>query len=475
MLPLRLSIFILLAITQAACASRFMASETTETGGHLGGLEEPSQVDPGPQPASELEPPISDPPHLLVRSTTSGLLYPLDASSGEAVPGYEPIPSGPAYSRAFSPDGQRLAFVSEGGGLTLIDLPAWEYQSYRLQLPRPAYQVVYSPQGDRLAVAGGRHSSSLALIDLARMEVVAESELDFLVHEMKYTPDGSGLMVYGTVIENRFTVNEVSPGPPRVVLLDGERLDIIWAEDLPGVEHGIIPKDGKLEAGADLHQPGQALYKNPGLVFAPQRALLYLVHAGQDLLTTVDFSTRQVSTLEMRDRLSWVERLLALGAGRARAKIAEGDHLQAVISPDGGRLFVIGASSRLRDPQGDSWEIEHTPLGLQVIDPESGERLAWYQNEASSLALSPDGGSLYLRAWGEDRPWTEVFDIPSGEVVARLEGTFLEPLLDMHGRPLLVSSIGGKRDTFQVTVLDPRGLQTLGEWTSQGYLMWISP
>jgi hypothetical protein len=174
-----------------------------------------------------------------------------------------------------------------------------------------------------------------------------------------------------------------------------------------------------------------------------------------------------------------MERLLSLGAGRARAKIAEGTSLTAAIAPDGSRLYLVGWSSRLVDPQSGDWEIEHTPLGLQVVDTASGERLAWYESEASSLSISPSGKELYLRAWGEEAPWTEVFEIEAGQVTRRLEGAYLEPvraqdLRAQNQRALLASSVGLKGDRYQVTIVDPQSLQVVGEWVSEGYLEFVS-
>jgi hypothetical protein len=100
--------------------------------------------------------------------------------------------------------------------------------------------------------------------------------------------------------------------------------------------------------------------------------------------------------------------------------------------------------------------------------------LAWYDSAASSLSLSPDGGSLYLCAWVQDRPWTEVFDTASSEIVARLEGVYAQPLRGLDGRWLLVSGDELPGDRWRVIVLDPHGLDRIWEWESDGYLSWVS-
>jgi hypothetical protein len=460
-----LSILILVPLSMTACVPTTAVQAPLEPATQAGKAEaQASQVLPA----------------LLVNAANRGLLYPIDPASGQALPDFEPIPLGKAYNYAFSPGADRLAFVSEAGQLTLIDLATWEYETFNLPLPRPAYQVTYSPDGERLAVAGGNRTSSLALIDTSQGRLVAESSLDFLIYQMKFTGDGSGLMVYGSEIQKRFTVNEMSPDPPWVALLDGADLSTRWTQALPGVQHGIVPTDSAREAGEldpveDLHHSGQAIYLLPGLAFAPHRDTLYVAHAGDDMLTVVDFSARQVGTLEIHDQMSWIERLLSVGAGRARAKVAAGTALSAAISPDGRSLYVVGQTSSTGEQTGDEIQIQHTALGLQIIDTADGSRRGWYESSATELSLSPDGASLYLRAWGEDLPWTEVFDIASGQVKSRLEGQYAAPVRGMDGRMLLASSQGLAGDNYRYVFTDPASLQVVGEWTSQGYLSWVSP
>jgi hypothetical protein len=185
-------------------------------------------------------------PALLARHVNSGMLYPVDPATGEALEGYQPIRMGPAYTLATSPDGNMLASVTEAGEVTLINLADWEPRSFKLELPRPVTQASFSPDGRRLALAAGRGTSSLRLVDLESRAATAQAEVDFLIHQMKFTAEGSGLMAYGTLIENRFTVNEMSPDPPQVVLLDGETLEVLWSQRLEGLQHGIVPTDGEM-------------------------------------------------------------------------------------------------------------------------------------------------------------------------------------------------------------------------------------
>jgi hypothetical protein len=44
----------------------------------------------------------------------------------------------------------------------------------------------------------------------------------------------------------------------------------------------------------------------------------------------------------------------------------------------------------------------------------------------------------------------------------------------MDGRVLLASSQGLPGDNYRYVLIDP-GFQAVWEWTSQGYLSWVSP
>jgi hypothetical protein len=120
--------------------------------------------------------------------------------------------------------------------------------------------------------AFGNTESRVLVFDISKpfiksKSAIRQNSLDFLIYNMKFTADGSGLMVYGFQIENRSTVNEMSPEPPIVTLLDSADLSVRWKTLLEGVRHGVVPKDESGDVSADLHQPGQAIYLYPGTGF----------------------------------------------------------------------------------------------------------------------------------------------------------------------------------------------------------------
>jgi WD40 repeat protein len=285
------------------------------------------------------------------------LLVPIDPATGQALADYEPISLGQNYSYAFSPDGRMLAVVGyvssqhpNGGSLHLIDLETWQDHVQELRLDAYINAMDFSSDGEKLAIAYGNSKSQVFIIDATEPFVkskasVQEISLDFYVNQMKFTSDGSGLMVYGYRTENPSTVNEANPYPPTVVSLESPDLSPRWQADLEGIRHGIVPKDETSGETIDFTQPGQAIYLFPGLTFAPERDTLYVVHADKDKLTTVDFSAQTIDSVEITPELSWMDRLLGLTAGVARAKVAEGTSKHVAISPDGKFLYIVGLQS----------------------------------------------------------------------------------------------------------------------------------
>jgi dipeptidyl aminopeptidase/acylaminoacyl peptidase len=494
MLPFRKIVYILASLLFAACSAIPAKAPEASTQSDAPTPKQPA-AKPGTLAASI--------PVAIWESASEGhLLVPIDPANGQALADYEPISIDPtsgkaltdykpislgqAISHAFSPDLHTLAVVGfassefpSGGSLHLIDLSTWEGQVQELQLDGYVNAMDFSPDGKQLAISHGDTTGQVLIFDTSKPFVKAKSavrqnSMDFFIYNMKFTSDGNGLMVYGSQIENRYTVNEMSPNPPIVALLDSADLSVRWKTLLKGVRHGVVPKDESGDVSADLHQPGQAIYLYPGLAFAPGQDILYVVHPDEDKLTTVDFGAQKVSTVQIKPQLSWFERLLSLTAGVAHAKIAEGTSKQAVASQDGQFLYIVGQRNDLIQDKNGNWQMIENPLGLQIVRAKDGSRMAYYDTEASELSISPDGRYLYLRGWGEtqDGAWTQVFDTSTNQAIAHMDGMWLVPTRRANGAPVLASSVwmNDERD-YQNAIVDSRSV--LAEWVSPDYLAWL--
>jgi DNA-binding beta-propeller fold protein YncE len=247
-----------------------------------------------------------------------------------------------------------------------------------------------------------------------------------------------------------------------------------WSAELKGVRDGIFPIDESVTE-ANIHEPGQAFYISPGLAFAPERDTLYVVHADSEQLTTVDFESQKVETVDIRARLTWFERLLALSAGVAHAKIGDGIIRQAVVSPDGQFLYVVGVNNMTVVDQQGNWQMEQTPLGLEILQTSDGSRVSRFESNGTELSLSPDGRFLYLINWGKTTPSTEIFDTVTQQVVLRKDKISAMPTLLMNGEFLLTSAYSTSDTSHHMAILLPDGSSVLAEWTDDESVWWLTP
>jgi DNA-binding beta-propeller fold protein YncE len=408
------------------------------------------------------------------------VLFPVDPVSGLAVPGYTPTSLGLTSFHAFSPDRSKLALVSfptetsSNGSLVLVDLPTWTSQHFELKLRGWVSNLVFSPDGKQLAIAHGESSYTLTIVNVQEGVITAQSKTDSIVTRLNFTKSGEALMLYGPAIH---TTDGLSAAPPQVSLLNAADLRLLWSTELDNVRDGVFPKDENVTE-ATLHEPGQAFYISPGLVFAPDRDVLYVVHADSEQLTTVDFDAQQSNTVEIEAKLTWFERFLSLTASIAHAKIGDGITRQAAVSPDGKFLYVVGVNNSTSVDQQGNWQMEQTPLGLEIIQASDGSRVEHIDSDATELSLSPDGHFLYLRTWGNNQdniPTTEIFDAAEQQLITRKTGISATPALLVNGQFLLTSTYSTSETTHHMSILQPDGSDVLAEWTASEFIWWLAP
>jgi len=417
-----------------------------------------------------------------------GLLHLINPETGLDIPGYAPIPLGKSYAYAPSPDRKTLALIvypsletNKGGRLSLIDLQSWQVVTTTVEVNQWNTQMAISPDNQKLAIATSPGEVSdgqgrLILVDIAQRAAVGEVKFDFIPNHIHFTSGSDALMVYGPASwEMRF--QPVSPA--QIALLSIPGLEITWRSALAGVLDGFVPNQDKQAASAgDVPGPGEGRWMEPAVVFAPDKDQLYIVHAGEDRLTTVDFARREVQSVDIRPPMSLIDRLMALTAGPAYAKVLDGNFMDAVISVDGQTLYVLGEDMRsTENAKTGQWETSQTSLGLKVVRTSDGAELGQYDIQASEVVISTDGNALYLRGWNTansnpSAPFTLVWDVARQETLARLEGHHLEPAWRLNREPVLLSSSLYRGQIIKAT-LDPQTYAILHEWPVPFYGDWL--
>ncbi len=413
-------------------------------------------------------------------------LRPVDPATGQLVPGYSPILLGrQSPLTALSADGRKLAVIesrgqaceSIGGGsacqasadvVHLMDLATWQEVAVA---PLPGrgwvWPLTLSPDTRYLSMAfHDRASSTLMLFDAVTGSMVAQLPLAFRPDLMNFTRDGTGLVLYGAPLGSPPGIGQ--PGSPSVLWLTAPSLDVQWEVTLANVASGTWCVD-KCE---QLHE-GSYVSWEPAVVPSHDGRRLYIVHADEDRLTTVDFDAREVRSVAIRAPQPWFERLLALTAGMAEAKYwPDGAAKSAALSSDRTRLYVLGrAMSRLPDAAGEN----QTPLGLQVVDVESGAQLERRFSEAFEIRTTAGAGPVLMNGWGDGDYWTELFDVSHLRSVARLTGWWVVASRRLDGQPILLASKSTQYNTH-LGLLDPQTLEVTHFWKVNSQTWWaMSP
>jgi hypothetical protein len=396
-----------------------------------------------------------------------------DTETGSVMEKFEPLALGRYATFGPSTDLTQLALIVyrdnsylRNGQLSFVDLATWEVVTTTLTFNGAYNPPLFTTGNSRLLVLTQEESylasDVVHLVDVASGTMLAEQALNFYPTSYQFTPDESGIMIFGT---------KGTSGESYVALLDAESLEFVWEEKVEGLLNGTVMKEGSTD-------PMEGRWMQPASVFAKDSATLYVVHADQEQLTTVDFDAQSMSTQAITEQLSWIERLLMLTARTAYAKMANGVNKQAMISPDGTKLYVIGTDYRIDE---DSQFVQ-TGLGLQVIDIASGVELAHIETEAQSLTLDPVSGRLYLHGWttAAGRPysteWTEVLDATTLEQINILEERAVAVARRFDGMPLLLTTTTLENGKTELAVLDPQSFETISsmaDWYNGGYVGWI--
>ncbi len=406
-------------------------------------------------------------------------LRPVDPLTGAALAGAGWTDLGSSYYAAFAPEcvsppaalapgcGRTLALLifsddnSDRGLIHFVDLPAWTMTEATIAINSYPLLMQFSADSRSLLVTGTDGDlNHLTRYDVATGALAAQVTLPFTPRSAAFTPDGAQVMVYGTSAEEPNQLNPLA----QVALLDLATLVTTWALPLPAVRDGqYVPADkiGTQEVWA----LGQ--WYSPAVVWAPGAATLYLVPADADELLTVDFAAQTLASAAIAPAQTWLDRLLALTAGVAEAKMLNGTTKQAVLSPDGARLYVLGYTIQTVD------QYTETPLGLQVVDTATGELLDTVDTATRNLSLGADAAGapvLLLEGWG-DSHWSEVRALSDPHtLLAEFRNRALLTGHLPNGQALLLAREDRAYNTV-FHVIDPATWGAVAKWPTAGFAM----
>jgi hypothetical protein len=416
-------------------------------------------------------------------------IYPLDLTNGGALPGYDPLTFGNGgFLYAFSQDGGRLAVITfQGqfcdsfmggsrcrggrGELRLVELPSWKVTPAEIPLDGAIDRLAYSPDSALLALATtDRDGQYLAVLDGSTGEILTQRALDFPAELLAFSADSRSLVVYGTPVNE--PAGMVKPDPPRALLVDAGSLDTLWEQELTEILSG----QWCMQNCEDSHELLLFADWRPAVVLSPDGEQLYIVHADEDRLTTLDFASREVRSTSIQEKKSWIERLLALTARTAQAKAGmEGALKLAALSPDGKTLYTAGFAMHARPDEQHGWIFEEEAVPLQAIDAGSGMIVASQPAKLQGihgLRYIPDGSGLLVDRWSGNQVRTTILDTRSLEPIKEIRGWDLHPVEGPDGTlTWLGSRPAGSRT--KLAVLDPETFEPVQELEENG--SWLTP
>jgi len=401
-----------------------------------------------------------------------------DAATGEAAAwGSLPLEgSGREMgSYAYSPDGSVLALTtgttpfctpSSGGSacwpstkaIHLIDV-----QTRAVILVYPGYgragPMVFSPDGDDIAlVHESRKGIELRLYDSASGGLLRSTSFPFVPSYAGYTVDGGDLVLVGA--DDGSNPGFAPPGPLTVIVMDGESLETRWQQALDGVIHGAWC----LEACDGSHGFTVSAVWSPAIVRIPGTDRVVVVHADADKLTSVDIAEQRVATMDIAAPRSWLDRLMAFGTVPAEAKGGmDGAARDAAASPDGSRLYIVGWAYHTRLKDDGSMENRDEPLGLQVVDPLTGSRIASIDSNAARVSLTKDGAWLLLTVWNDVKMWTDVLPVSELDGDRPVEAWDLVAGTNLEGAPVVLG-MSAVEGPIRVANIDPATLSVGQRW-----------
>lgn len=402
-------------------------------------------------------------------------LQPVDTETGLAIESASALETGAYPLHALSPNGRLLAtitypssFTLTRGQLLLTDLESWTTVTTSVPISYVYSQPVFSPDGSKLAMvqelvtpANSRHlkvveivgspsattgASMLGASDGGRSELLPLAPI-----ALAFSQDGTAINLYGNDAEK-----VGMPYDPQTLIAryDAETLQEQWQSTLPEVLDGqYLTTDEKEKVTPSYWDPHVGTWWQPARVFSHSGDTLYLVHANEDRMTTVDFANQEIATTEIAPAMSWLERLLMLTARPAYAKILNGTQLEGTLSLDGRQLYITGME---RDYTNDTYNEEYLPL--RIISTESGQLLA--TGAKGTIAQPTDVElRLYLNVYDYDpqhptsSEWTVIANPGTGESIQEIEDWRIFPARRLDGAAIVVGSKSNGRSVM--AIFDP--------------------
>lgn len=457
----------LILLLFTGCSASVAENQPTETAVST----EPAKAAATPRPTSQ-----KSPPGLIIVNYEDSIGLAgriIDPETLADLPAYTPLDLGHHNPYALSPDGRTLAMISRpedynnNDVLRLIDLPTWQVFTTTMTFDDHVFTLEFGADSRTLywteptvsdPANGIPGEFVMRRYDVAQDEVTAVIPFpsSFVPQEMRLLNSGQ-IAVYGTTNQTPVAVDAI----PHLLILDPTAETIVADTPL----ENVIAGQYRLQNSVNKLPYRLA---QPGLAWDTAQNLLYIVHAEEDKVTVVDLTNAEIAQqVNIAPQQSILERVLSWGVQTAHAKVVPGVAKQAVLSPDGQHLFVIGLTSEIAQVEDGSmgWIWHETPMGLQVIDTETLTEKFLLDLPVTNMALSPDGRWLLLTsAYDETRTVEGVERVQNGLYIVDTENMDVTHHLLANDEVYLQGFAANGRFAYVSTAT--------GEWLEDHYGNW---
>jgi hypothetical protein len=355
--------------------------------------------------------------------------------------------------------------------LHLLDLPSMHDITATLPTQGWVDQAAFSPDEARLALADNhpQEGSTLLFFDAETGSVLASQQLSIRPGLIAFRPGKNQLVVYGQSPGSNPGIQQ--PPNPHVLLLDLPDLKIAWDHELTGVLSGHWCD---ANCNGSIEQSGFAIWF-PAVVVAPDGSVLYVAHADQESLTSIDLSTHTVRTTNLQTASSWLEQLLTLTAQVAYAKGNEnGASLQGVLSPDGSRVYLLAQTFHSTLGANGKWNSNIGYSGLKVVDVKTGHILKQLETHATGLQISPDGDFLFMMNWDFPEGETEVVNTKDLQIIKKLAGRQVSLTRRLNGDPIIMATQVNNSINTSVGILNIQSFSIDSYWKTDNNIQFVA-
>ena len=397
------------------------------------------------------------------------------------------IPGAEMSTYALSPDRQTLAVATGhltlcepfAGGvacmtgtdtISLLNMTTGEARAVDLDRRERISHMAFDSSGRRLAMlAQSEDGPRLLILEADAARIDGDVALPIVGSILGFSADGASLVVFGA--DPGSEPGLAPPEPAQVLLFDAADLSTEWSHTIDGLLMG----SWCLEPCGSNEEPTHMMSWSPAFSWQGASDRLLILHAESGRLTTVDVRNRLVESVQIGPAKTWLDRLMAWGTVPAEAKgWAEGAMKEIAVSPDSSTLYSVGRLLHTRtNPDGsiEGWE---EPIGLDIVDPATGQLRGHSATDAAGLRLSGDGRLLVLETWGNRGPSSQVLDAQSLKTLGAFEGWQILTVTSRAGRSLLLATSQGP-STTRFALIDPVTMQRNRAWTVDGIATVITP